>query len=97
MCIVVCRLYSEIIFKHVAGQAALTIGNSFFSKEASKAYTQLSEVDRERLIDTSEVHMSDAEVNQRVRRVTKRVQTLVCTKECATAWWRRCCHWVLGS
>ena len=59
----------------------MNICNTFFNKEASKVYSQLSQEDREQLNDASEVQMSDAEVNQCVRRVTKRVQILVCTKE----------------
>lgn len=70
-----CILYNTSI----AGRAALDVSKAHFNKEASQVYGQLSGEEKKQLNEGPEVEvtMTDSEVNQRVRKVTKRVQTLV--------------------
>ena len=62
---------------HPDGQAALVAGKAAFNKEASVAYKTLSEQEKDDLkAEETEVQMTEAEANQRVRRITKHMQTL---------------------
>ncbi len=58
----------------IAGQAALDVGKAFFNKQASG---QLTNEEKEQLSRGPELTMTDAEASQRVKKITKRIQTLV--------------------
>lgn len=62
----------------VDGRDALDVGKAFFNKEASRLYGELTGDEKEKLTEGPEVTMTSTEVNQRVRKITKRIQTMVC-------------------
>jgi len=64
------------------GQAALSIGKTFFNQEASKIYNTMSTADKEQLKESPVTTMTETEVSQRVRRISKHLQTLVTTPSC---------------
>ena len=53
------------------------MGKAFFNKQASELYGQLTNEEKEQLSRGPELTMTDAEASQRVRKITKRIQTLV--------------------
>ena len=59
------------------GKTAKSVSNAFFNKEASKAYQDLTDADKEELttqIDGGAV-MTSAEIKKRVRRITHNIQS----------------------
>ena len=75
-------IYNSCCTCILEGKTAKSVSNAFFNKEASKAYQDLTNADKEELttqIDGGAV-MTSAEIKKRVRRITRNIQSEVLSK-----------------